>query len=113
MTDFNAIADTAVADVQSVIDALNTQRAQAGADTASIDAQVATLENKQDALRDLALHEIEDDPANAAAIAALNAASTDLTTQAKEVATAANALNSANQIVAAATSLLTAAAPFL
>jgi uncharacterized protein YicC (UPF0701 family) len=112
MTDLNAIATTAIADLQTAINALNAQRRQPGADTAAIDSQISALEDQQQGVRDLALQQVEADPRTQAALDAINAAAAQLSQEAAQMAAITTALNQAAQVVNTATTLVTALAPF-
>lgn len=108
--DLRAIADQGIASLQTAIDKLNALKAQPGADIPAIVAQVEQLQQKQAGLRTQQLEQVEEDPSNAAAIAAVNAAAGNLKAEAGNIALVASALNTASKVLGYATDLAKALA---
>lgn len=111
--DPNVVAQAGIDHLQDAIDALNALELRPGADIPGIDEKIKLLIAKQEALRDQALQQIEDNPDNQAAIAAMNAAAATLKATAGTIASVATALTDAAAVVSAAASLIAAVAPFL
>lgn len=111
--DLNAVATAAIANLQKAIDKLNALKRQPGADIGKFTAQIEALEERQADLRTLALASIESSPENQAAIAAVNGSAAKLQTEAGNITTVANALNTAAQIVTCAADLFAALGTFV
>ena len=110
--DQNAVATAAIANLQTAIDKLNGLKRQPGADLAKFTAQIEALEDRQADLRTLALSSIENSPENQQAIAAVNGAATKLQTEAGNITSVANALNTAAQVISCAADLFSALEKF-
>ena len=106
-------ADAGIQTIQNSIKKLNDMVARPGADVDGITGQIRALVAEQTDLRFLELRALEDSPANQAAIASLNAASTALNNEAANIGRVATALNDAAKVVSAAAGLVTALTPFL
>jgi len=111
--DFNAIAANAVQNLQTYIDKLNILKVQPGANIVALVAQIESLQAQQANFRTLALVSAEESPANQTAIAAVNAAATNLKHEAGNIASLASALTTAARVVGCATDLAKAFAPFV
>lgn len=109
----NQTATAAIQILQVSIQTLNSLLTQPDADIDSINAKIRALVAEQTDLRCLALTTLEDSPENQAAIAALNTASANLTSEAQNIKDIATAINAAAKVISAASSLISAFAPFL
>ena len=110
--DLNAVATAAIANLQVAIDKLNALKRQPGADFAKFTAQIEALEDRQADLRTLTLALIESSPENQAAITAVNGAATKLHTEAGNITSVANALNTAARVISCAADLFSALGKF-
>lgn len=109
----NDTANAGNQDLQNSITKLNAMKQQSGANIPAINQQIKSLIAKQTDLRTLALKQDIDDASNQAAIKAMTAAATALNTAAENIKNVATAFNDAAQVITAATSLITALAPFV
>ncbi len=109
----NDTATPAIQTLQDSIKKLNSLIQQPGADIPGINAKIRALVAEQTDLRTLALKQDVDDASNQEAINALAGASKKLTDAAGEIKEVATALDDAAAVVNAASSLITALAPFL
>ena len=98
--------------IQDTIDTLNGMMALRGADAPGLTGQINALHQQITNLQFLNLKTLVDAPANQQAIVDLNAASTTLSNEARNIATAATALKTAAQVVTAAAQLVTALKAF-
>jgi len=111
--DPNLVASAGIDQLQSAINVLNALKHGQNPDIQAIDAKILALEDKQTALRDQVLRQIEDSPENQTAIAQMNSAAAALKSAADEMTADATALSEAAAVVSAAASLITALAPFI
>jgi hypothetical protein len=110
--DPTAVANAAIADLQTAINNLSGIKDKPGADEDSIDDQIDALEEKQVALTNLVLKLAVNSAANKAAIQAVNDAAADLKTEAANITAVATALDTAQKVVNFAATLITALGAF-
>ncbi|MGH9759871.1 MAG: hypothetical protein ACREDR_47005 [Blastocatellia bacterium] len=110
--DLNAIATAAITNLQTAINNLNALKRQPGADLAKFTVQIEALEDRQADLRTLALTSIENSPENQQAIAAINGTANQLQTEAGNITSVANALNTVAQVATCAADLFSALGKF-
>ena len=105
--DLNAKATAAISVLQKYINQLSQVKRQNGANVDSIVSQIENLQQQQDDLRTLALEEVENSAENAAALAAVDTAASNLNKEAAVVVTVANALTQVQKVIDCVATLVT------